>query len=130
MLRRPPLLRQKPWNLAALLLALLTALLMLLAVLSVQTEPQPTRDSLHLTATPHRLELAKAERPDSLLQRDPAVLRRGRPTGGDPPGPGVLQVAAGVYAMNITAIDLRVPSFSSTGYVWFHWDEPVQRYLQ
>ena len=130
MLRRSPLLRQKPWNLAALLLVLLTGLLMLLAVLSVQTEPLKTRDSLHLTATPHRLDLARGERPDSLLLRDPDLLSQGRPAGGDPPGPEVLQVATGVYATNITAIDLQVPSFSSTGYVWFRWDERMQRYLQ
>jgi len=130
MLRRSPSLRQKPWNLAALLLVLLTALLMLLAVLSVQTEPLATGDSLHLTATPHRLDLARGERPDSLLLRDPGVLPRGPTPGGESPGAGVLQVAAGVYAMNITAIDLQVPSFSSTGYVWFRWDERVQQYLQ
>lgn len=130
MLRRSPPLRQKPWNLAALLLVLLTPLLMLLAVLSVQTQPLVTRDSLHLTATPQRLGLARGERPDSLLLRDPEVLRRGSAPGGDPPGGDVLQVTTGVYAVNITAIDLRVPSFASTGYVWFRWDGRVQRYLE
>ena len=28
------------------------------------------------------------------------------------------------------AIDLQIPSFKSTGYVWFKWDQAVQDYFQ
>ena len=40
------------------------------------------------------------------------------------------RVQVGVYANTTSELDLRIPSFSSTGYVWLHWDPPLQAYLE
>ena len=39
-------------------------------------------------------------------------------------------VQVGVYANTTSELDLSVPSYASSGYVWLRWDEPLQRYLQ
>lgn len=40
------------------------------------------------------------------------------------------RVQVGVYANTTSELDLSVPSFSSTGYVWLRWDGPLQAYLE
>jgi hypothetical protein len=39
-------------------------------------------------------------------------------------------VQVGIYANTASELDLSVPSYSSSGYVWLRWDEPLQRYLE
>ena len=39
-------------------------------------------------------------------------------------------VRVGVYATTTSELDLSVPSYSSSGYVWLNWKEPLQRYLE
>ena len=36
----------------------------------------------------------------------------------------------GVYAPTASELDLSVPSYASSGYIWLRWDEPLQRYLE
>ncbi|MFM7314505.1 MAG: hypothetical protein ACKO0M_15305 [Cyanobium sp.] len=40
------------------------------------------------------------------------------------------RVQVGVYANTTSELDLRIPSYSSTGYVWLHWDAPLQAYFE
>jgi len=39
-------------------------------------------------------------------------------------------VQVGVYANTASELDLSVPSYASSGYVWLHWEQPLQRYLE
>ncbi|MEB3263224.1 MAG: hypothetical protein VKJ66_02505 [Synechococcus sp.] len=39
-------------------------------------------------------------------------------------------VQVGVYANTTSELDLSVPSYSASGYVWLRWQEPLQRYLE
>jgi len=41
-----------------------------------------------------------------------------------------LRLSVGVYAMNNYGLDLKMPSFQSTGYIWFKWNQAVQNYFQ
>lgn len=40
------------------------------------------------------------------------------------------RVQVGVYANTTSELDLSVPSYASSGYVWLHWDQPLQSYLE
>jgi hypothetical protein len=40
------------------------------------------------------------------------------------------RVQVGIYANTTSELELSVPSYASSGYVWLRWDEPLQRYLQ
>lgn len=40
------------------------------------------------------------------------------------------RVQVGVYATTASELDLSVPSYASSGYIWLRWDEPLQRYLE
>jgi hypothetical protein len=39
-------------------------------------------------------------------------------------------VQVGVYSTSNYELDLTVPSYSSSGYVWLRWEEPMQRYVE
>ncbi|MFY8148426.1 MAG: hypothetical protein ACOVNL_04305 [Prochlorococcaceae cyanobacterium] len=39
-------------------------------------------------------------------------------------------VQVGIYANSTSELDLSVPSYSASGYVWLRWQEPLQRYLE
>jgi hypothetical protein len=39
------------------------------------------------------------------------------------------RVQVGVYANTTSELDLSVPSYASSGYVWLRWDAPLQAYL-
>ena len=120
---------KRGWNGVVLLLALTAVLLMVVAVASVDSSSRPTGDELHLTAAPSTLHRSRRQA-EGRLQRGepsgPAELQADRERLGATP----LQVHVGLYAMNNYGLDLQVPSFHSTGYVWFKWDQAVQDYFQ
>jgi hypothetical protein len=116
---------QKPWNSAALILALLSILLLALAVFSVDNRAKGTGDYLELTASSP---LSRQARGD-LLNRGrlpkKEVLELDRQQLKDTQ----MKVSVGIYAMNNYGIDPQVPSFDSTGYMWFKWGDELQQYL-
>lgn len=115
-------------NISTLVLALVAVVLMALAVGSVQERPSGTGDVLRLTSAPH---LSAHHAPEG------PRLKRGEPmeaaeqlADAEALQHTPLQVRVGVYSMNNYAIDLKVPSYKGTGYVWFKWDQAVQDYFQ
>ena len=40
------------------------------------------------------------------------------------------KVEVGVYSTSNYELDLTVPTYSSNGYVWLRWEEPMQRYVE
>jgi hypothetical protein len=129
-MRQRPSLLHKNWNAAALGVALLSIVLMVLAVLSVDRAPSPIADGLRLTTTPSAGLNAPWMRQDSLLQRD-GHASRGEVIADAPAADShAMVVKVGLYGVNHYNIDLKVPSFDSTGYVWFQWDQSMQHYLQ
>ena len=39
------------------------------------------------------------------------------------------KVHVGIQVKNNSAVDLKIPKFSSQGYVWFNWNKEFQDYL-
>lgn len=123
---RTPKTLRKPWNTSALIASVVGIALMVAAVFSIQSKPTSTGDYLQLTNPQHH----------SAIQVDKAKLGLLRRDSDDAPRPSVLpgaeepfKVKMGFYASNNYNITPQVPSFESTGYVWFIWKDDLQKYL-
>jgi hypothetical protein len=118
----------KPWNSAALIMALLSILLLAMAVFSVANRPTSTGDFLELTS------VSSANRPSKqgmadLLNRGSLPSRHALELDRQQLSRTPMKVSVGIYAMNNYGIDPQVPSFDSTGYMWFKWGDELQQYL-
>jgi len=119
----------KPWNSAALLLALASILLLVLAVFSVSSRPSVTGDYLELTSVPPSNRDLSRGMGDS-LNRGRLPNRRELELDRKQFDRAPMKISVGIYAMNNYGIDPQVPSFDSTGYMWFKWGDDLQQYLQ
>ncbi len=106
-------------------------ILAVMAIMRIDIKPVQTRDALRLSTSARALTVD----PDHLPVSGWTTLR------GDLLSPGEAKVdqeafakapyraQLGVYANTTSELDLSVPSFASSGYIWLIWDEPLQRYL-
>lgn len=123
---------QKRWNLFAITSVVLAMILALIAIGRIDVTQVQGRDALRLSSSGRALTTDPAQLPASGWN----TLR------GDVLGDGEarvdqreLEAAAhhvqvGVYVNSTSELDLSVPSYSASGYVWLHWQEPLQRYLE
>ncbi len=110
----------------------LATILAVMAISRIDVTPVHSRDALRLSSSARALIIDPHQRPPSGW----STLRGDVLTDGEARidqeelelAPHHVQV--GVYANTASELDLSVPSYSSSGYVWLTWDEPLQRYLQ
>lgn len=117
------------WNWAALVLILLSALLVVKTIASMDTLVSPKQDHLSLTAAPNTLHERKnviSKRLQRAVQPDSKQLEADREKLKTTP----YKVSVGLYAMNNYALNLKVPSFQGSGYAWFKWDQATQDYFK
>lgn len=125
--------RARRWNVLAVVAIVLAAILAILGIGRIDVSPVQSRDSLRLSSASRALTTLpfgqkppvgvwSAVRGDQLgageERVDRAELDRAR-----------YKVEVGVYSTSNYELDLRVPSYSSSGYVWLRWEEPMQRYV-
>ena len=124
--RRTPKTLRKPWNTSALLASIVGIALMVAAVFSIQSKPSKTGDYLQLDTPQHHSMVQQNKAQLGLLRResDEAPRATALPTSTKP-----FKVKMGLYASNNFNITPQVPSFESTGYVWFIWQDDLQEYL-
>lgn len=120
---------QKPWNLSALLMALIAIVLMLLAVLTTDKPSSQTGDYLELSGSNSQAIIQRKKELSQLLKRDHHGYQRSGTGKAGPTEQGVMKIKMGIYAMNNYGVDLQVPSFESSGYWWLKWDDDLQTYL-
>ena len=124
--------RTRRWNLLAIVSVVLASILALLAIFRFEVPSVSNRDALRLASTSRALTTDPTQRPPSGWSslrgeqitnaehlRDQDELRKAK-----------YLVQVGVYATSTSELELNVPSYTSSGYVWFRWDEPFQRYLE
>jgi hypothetical protein len=124
--------KQKRWNLVAIGSVLLATILAMVAIGRIDVTPVQSRDSLRLSASARALITDPRQLPPSgwstlrgeLLNDAEARVDQEQLEA------ATHRVQVGVYANTASELDLRVPSYSSTGYVWLRWDEPFQTYLE
>ncbi|MEB3352994.1 MAG: hypothetical protein VKM34_01970 [Cyanobacteriota bacterium] len=117
------------WNWVALVLILVSLLLVATTMLSIDTTARSTADRLSLTSARNTLQPIRTDQPGR-LQRAAAADARELQADRESLKQTAMQMAVGVYAMNNYGLDLKVPSFQSTGYIWFKWNQAMQDYFQ
>jgi hypothetical protein len=110
----------------------LAALLSIIGLTSLNVDQVPGRDSLRLSSASRAL-TTSVER----LPRDGWSSQRGESLSGsevqddlDALEEAQHHVKIGVYSNSTYDLDLSIPSFSSNGYVWMRWKQPLQDYLE
>ncbi|MFM8661982.1 MAG: hypothetical protein ACKOCI_11730, partial [Cyanobium sp.] len=124
--------KKKRWRILAAVSLVLAIILGVLGLAHINVVPMQNRDALRLTSASRALttDLARLCAGDGTSLRgerlsevetaeDQQALERAKHH---------LQV--GVYANSAYDLDLSVPSFSSNGYVWLRWDQPLQDLLE
>ncbi len=123
--------KQKRWNILAIVSVVLATILAMMALTTIDVEAVRSRDALRLTSASRALSTDPAHlrssgwsslRGERLNEQETAVDQQGLETARH-------HVQVGVYANSTYDLELSTPSFSSNGYVWLRWDEPLQRYL-
>lgn len=123
--------KQRRWNLLATLSLLLAVILALIAITRIDIQPVQTRDALRLSTSARSLTID----PDHLPASGWTTLRGDLLNSGEAKvdqealATAPYRAQVGVYANTASELDLSVPSFASSGYIWLIWDEPLQRYL-
>ncbi len=124
--------RRRKWNILAVASVLLAALLLIVGISSLDVDQVPGRDSLRLSSASRAL-TTSLER----LPRDGWSSQRGESLSGseiqtdlEALDKAKYHVKIGVYSNSMYDLDLSVPSFSSSGYVWLRWEKPLQDYLE
>jgi hypothetical protein len=121
---------KKFWNTSALIASIFGIALMVAAVFSIQDKPTKTGDYLQLQNPQHHSIVQQDKAQLGLLRRDIDIV----PKPGDAATPSEddnepFKVKIGFYASNNYNITPQVPSFDSTGYAWFIWQDDLQDYL-
>ena len=99
----PP--RQRRWNLVAITAVVVAALMAISAISWIDRPQVRTDDRLYSHAAP-----------GSLVREQQAEAQ--------------FPIEIGVYATSTSELDLNVPSFNSSGYVWMRWSQAFQNYLE
>ncbi len=123
--------RRRRWNILALVSILMAVMLSIIALSNLNVEAVKGRDSLRLssgsralTTDPRRLppdgwsSLRGTRLVGPELEADIKSLNEAQ-----------YRVRVGIYANSTYDLDLSVPSFSSNGYIWLRWQQPLQDYL-
>ncbi|MEY4758640.1 MAG: hypothetical protein RLZZ268_138, partial [Cyanobacteriota bacterium] len=126
--------RQRPWNVLAMVAVVLAAILAILGIGRIDVSPVQSRDALRLSSASRTLtSLPLGEKPPigvwSAMRGDQLSTGEERVDRAElEQAPYKVQV--GVYSTSTYELDLTVPSYSSNGYVWLRWEEPMQRYVE
>ena len=123
---------KRRWNLLAITSVVLALILALLAIGRIDVTHVQSRDALRLSSASRALTIDPRQFPPSCWNTLRGDLLSADETRVDQEELVAAQhlVRVGVYATTTSELDLSVPSYSSSGYVWLNWKEPLQRYLE
>ena len=123
---------KRRWNLLAITSVVLALILALLAIGRIDVTHVQSRDALRLSSASRALTIDPRQFPPSGWNTLRGDLLSADETRVDQEELVAAQhlVRVGVYATTTSELDLSVPSYSSSGYVWLNWKEPLQRYLE
>ena len=121
--------RKRRWNVTIATLVLALVVVLVQALNRLEVPEVRSRDSLRLTTTP-RLLTSHDLTPD-----DQASLRglpmQGKEAAQDQASFDAVpyRLRVGIYPVNNYGVNLLDPSYQSTGYIWYGWDQALQDYL-
>ena len=119
------------WNVLTIVSVLVAFILALSALAKLDVTPVRSRDLLRLTSASRALTTASGQGAGSWSSVRGERLNEGEQRVDQQSlEQAEHHVQVGVYVTSTYDLNLSIPSFSSNGYVWLHWDEPLQRYLE
>lgn len=127
--QRTPKTLRKPWNISALIASIIGIALMVAAVFSIDSKPSRTGDYLLLANPPNHALVQTDKARLGPLRRDIDPPSKQDNANVPPESNEPFKVKMGFYAVNNYNITPQVPSFDSAGYVWFIWQDDLQKYL-
>jgi len=126
--------RARKLNVLVIVAIVLAALLAYLGIARVDVRPVLNRDTLRLSSAPRSLSTNPADQKPTIgdwsavrgdqLSLGEEVVDRAELEG------AALKVGVGIYSTSNYELDLTVPSYSGSGYVWLHWGKPMQNYTE
>jgi hypothetical protein len=124
--------KQKSWNILAIVAVVLAMILALMAISRIDVVQVRSRDNLRLSTSAQALNTDPAQLPPSgwstlrgtLLSDDEAR------TDLEDLASATHHVKVGIYANTTSELELGIPSYAASGYLWMIWEEPLQRYLE
>ena len=124
--------KQKHWNILAAISILLAAVLAVSGISELDVGRVPSRDALRLASSSRALTTDTRRLPADGWTSLRGQLMSDRETTTDQEAleNARFHIQAGVYATSTYDLDLSIPSYSANGYVWLHWDEALQQYLE
>lgn len=123
--------RRRKWNLLALASIVMAVILSLTALKKLNVDSVKGRDALRLSSVSRALTTEAGRLPPDGWSslRGPALTGPELQADIDALENAPYLVRIGVYANSTYDLDLSVPSFSSNGYIWMRWQQPLQDYL-
>ena len=92
---------------------------------SVQSDKISSRETLRLSSAPNTVDEGLAAKRGTPLGYTPGAAKEDFLHLED----AKYKVHIGIQVKNNSAVDLKIPKFSSQGYVWFNWNNEFQEYL-
>ena len=123
--------RQRRWNVTLAFLLVAVLLVLVTAFNRLEVQQVRSRDGLRPTVASHRVLQSQG-----LESTGPGGLRgirlQGEEAAADKAGlqSAPFKLEVGVYPVNNYAVNLLDPSYQSTGYIWYRWDQALQDYLE
>jgi hypothetical protein len=124
--------RHKRWNLLAIGSVVVAMILAIVAIGRIDVTQVQRRDSLRLSASARALNTDPRHLPASGWSTVRGDLLNDAESRADQEQleAATYRVQVGVYANTTSELVLSIPSYSSSGYVWLRWDQPLQSYLE
>jgi len=124
--------KQQRWNWIAIAAVLLATSLAVCAIVRLEVPQVRSRDDLRLSSASRALTTHAADLPSRGLNRMRGDQLTAAELQEDQRGleAAPYRVQVGIYSTSTSELLLDVPSYASSGYLWLHWDEPFQRYLE
>ena len=121
--------RKRRWNVTIALLVLVVVVVLVQALNQLEVQQVRSRDSLRLTTTPRLL--TSHDLPAHALGSLRGIPMQGQEAADDQArfAAAPYQLVVGVYPVNNYAVNFLDPSYQSTGYIWYSWDQKLQDYL-
>ena len=92
---------------------------------TVQSDNISSRETLQLSSAPNTVDKRLADKRGKPLAATPGSAKEDFMNLED----AKYKVHVGIHVKNNSAVDLKIPKFSSQGYVWFNWNKEFQDYL-
>jgi hypothetical protein len=92
---------------------------------SIEVDRITSRETLQLTSSPNTVDQKLASKRGRPLASTPGALKEDFFMLED----SKYKVYVGIQVKNNSAVDLKIPKFSSQGYIWLNWNKEFQEYL-